>query len=244
MKTEVSASTSYSAPVNTRRPSSMRALLRPKYLLFTFIALMYAYVLWHNESFLIRPNDPEWPHIHPFRWWLLPHGMIAGTALLLGPMQFSDRLRKRFAKFHRVAGRFYVAGVFLGASLGVYIQHFEERLGETRSFTLAAAADAAVWILATAVAMAFILKGNVAQHRQWMTRSFACAIIFLEVRAISGVFNLGTQFDEVIVWCCVAAAYPLADLALYGSELFRRRAARAPVSKPTPRSVREIAEPV
>jgi len=37
-------------------------------------------------------------------------------------LQFSDRLRQRFAKFHRVLGRFYVVGVFIGAPLGSYIQ--------------------------------------------------------------------------------------------------------------------------
>jgi len=65
-------------------------------------------------------------------------GIMGACALLLGPMQFSDRLRQRFAKFHRVVGRFYVAGVFIGAPLGFYIQYYEERMGGTRSFSFAA----------------------------------------------------------------------------------------------------------
>jgi hypothetical protein len=59
-----------------------------------------------------------------------------------------------------------------------------------------------------------------------MTRSFACAIIFLEVRAIAGIFNWG-QLIEAIVWSCVAAAVPLADLVLYLEEFLRSRAATA-----------------
>ena len=70
--------------------------LRPKYLLFGFIGLMLAYVLVHDESFLINAKDPEWLHIQSFRWWLLPHGLAGACALVLGPMQFSDRLRQRF----------------------------------------------------------------------------------------------------------------------------------------------------
>jgi len=54
--------------------------------------------------------------------------MVGACALLLGPMQFSERLRQRFTKFHRVVGRFYVTGVFAAAPLGFYIQHFEERM--------------------------------------------------------------------------------------------------------------------
>ncbi len=67
---------------------------------------MVAYVLRHNEHFLIDAKDPEWPHIQPFRWWLLPHGLMGACALLLGSMQFSERLRRRFTKFHRIVGRF------------------------------------------------------------------------------------------------------------------------------------------
>jgi uncharacterized membrane protein YozB (DUF420 family) len=38
-----------------------------------------------------------------------------------------------------------------------------------------------------AIAMDFILKGKVHLHRQWMTRSFAVAIIFLEARMVLAV---------------------------------------------------------
>lgn len=231
--------TEISAPIQHSPASAFRRILslRPKYLLFAFIGLMYAYVLWNNESFLINAKDPEWTHIQSFRWWLLPHGLTAACALFLGPLQFSDRLRRRFAKAHRVIGRFYVAGVLLGAPLGIYIQYFQERMGAQRSFTIATVADAALWIFATVVALAFILQGKVQQHRQWMTRSFACAIIFLEVRAVAGVFHVPERFTEVIVWCCVAAAYPLADFVLQAPELFRARAKPTRAARPASQTV-------
>jgi uncharacterized membrane protein len=234
MPTEVSAPVKDS-PASTwfRRISQTR----PKYLLFALIGVMYAYVLWNNESFLINSKDPEWTHIQSFRWWLLPHGLTAACALFLGPLQFSDRLRRRFAKAHRVMGRFYVAGVLLGAPLGIYIQYLHERIGGQRSFTIATVADAGLWIFATLVALAFILQGKVQQHRQWMTRSFACAIIFLEVRAIGGIFNVPLKFTEVIVWCCVAAAYPLADFVLQWPDLFRPHAKTARVARPAAQAV-------
>jgi len=159
--------------------------LRPKYLLFGFIGLMLAYVIPHDESFLLHPTDPLWQHYEPFKWWLLPHGIAGACALLLGPMQFSDRLRNRFRQLHRVVGRIYVAGVFVAAPLGFYIQYFQERMGDPRSFSIAAAADAALWMTTTGIAMAFILRGKVQEHRQWMTRSFAVALVFLEGRVIA-----------------------------------------------------------
>jgi uncharacterized membrane protein len=208
--------------VQRARVTDQRNWLRPKYLLFAFIGLMYAYVFWNNESFLANSKSPEWSHIASFKWWLLPHGLAAGCALLLGPLQFSDRLRKRFAKLHRVLGRLYVAGVFIGAPIGIYIQYFEERLGAPRSLTIAAAADAAVWIFTTAMGLIFILQGKVQQHRQWMTRSFAAALIFLEVRTIIDLTGW-VKFVETIIWCCVAAAVPIADFVLQWQETRRAR---------------------
>jgi uncharacterized membrane protein len=218
--------------------SSLRrtTLLRPKYFLFGFIGLMLAYVLVHNERFIIDSSHPEWAHIKSFKWYLLPHGIMGACALLLGPMQFSDWLRKRFAKFHRVVGRFYVAGVFIGAPLGFYIQYYEERMGGARSFSFAAFTDAAVWMLTTAIAMYFILKGKVQLHRQWMTRSFAVAIVFLEVRVVLGVTGwerLGESVAETVVWMCVAFSLLFADFVLQWQDFPRARQApaRAPAAQ-------------
>ena len=200
--------------------------LRPKYLLFGFIGLMLAYVIPHDESFLLHPTDPLWQHYEPFKWWLLPHGIAGACALLLGPMQFSDRLRDRFRQLHRVVGRIYVAGVFVAAPLGFYIQYFQERMGDPRSFSIAGAVEAALWMITTGIAMVFILKGKVQGHRQWMTRSFAVALVFLEVRVIGGVIgleNFDTQANETIVWACLAFSILSADLVLQWKELGRQR---------------------
>ena len=191
---------------------------------------MIAYVLWHNESFLINKADPVWEHYKPFRWWLLPHGLAGACAILLGPLQFSDRLRARFTKFHRVVGRIYIAGALIVAPLGAYIQFFEERLGGPRSFSIAALVDAILLMLTTAIAFAFILNGKVQQHRQWMTRSFAVALVFLEVRVVAGVtgWERIPGAIETIVWSCLAFSLLSADIVLQVQELRRSRpAARA-----------------
>ena len=217
------------------------SFLRPKYMVFAFVGLMVAYVLNHNETFLIHGDDPIWQHYHPFKWWLLPHGIAGACALLLGPMQFSDRLRKRYAKLHRVVGRFYIAGVFVAGPLGFYIQFFQERSGATRSFSIAGAVDATLWMTTTAIALLFILRGNVNLHRQWMTRSFAVAIVFLEVRVIGGVTGwdmLGPGAIETIVWVCLAFSVLSADIVLQWQDLVRGRV--APIR---PKATAQIAVP-
>lgn len=100
---------------------------RTKHLVFGFVALMIAYVLYHKERFLLDPTDPIWQHYQSFEWWLLPHGLAGACAMLLVPMQFSDRLRARLAKLHRVIGRIYVTCALFLAPLGAYIQYFRSR---------------------------------------------------------------------------------------------------------------------
>ncbi len=207
-------------------PLQRGSSLRLKYLLFAFVGLMIAYVLRHNESFLLDRSDPVWQHYQPFKWWLLPHGLAGACALLLGPMQFSDRLRQRFTKLHRVVGRFYVGAVFIAGPLGFYIQFFQERMGQARSFSIAGAVDATLWMATTGIAFVFILRGKVQQHRQWMTRSFAVALVFLEVRVVGGVTgwdNLGPHVIETIVWSCLAFSLLFADIVLEVQGLRRSR---------------------
>jgi uncharacterized membrane protein len=199
--------------------------LRPKYLIFGVVGLMLAYVLVHNESFLFNRADPVWHHYQPFKWYLLPHGLAGACALFLGPLQFSNRLRQRFTKWHRVVGRIYVIGALVAAPMGAYIQYFEERMGATRSFSLAAMVDAVLLMLTTAIAFYFAYRRKIQQHRQWMTRSFAVALVFLEVRVIGGVggWDGNPAAIETIVWICVAASLLVGDVVLQAQESLRSR---------------------
>jgi uncharacterized membrane protein len=205
------------------------AWFRPKYLVFGCIGVMFAYVLRYNEIFLIDAADPEWLHIESFKWWLVPHGIAGACALILGPMQFSERLRQRYIGLHRIVGRCYIAGVFIAGPLGVYIQYLNEPLGFARSFTIETVFQAGLWMLTTAIALAFILKGKVQQHRQWMTRSFGTGpLIFLEVRVIAGIAGVNTPAGiETVVWACTASSLFVADVVLQVQELLRARPKRA-----------------
>ena len=78
----------------------------------------------------------------------------------------------------------------------------------------------------TGIAFAFILNGKIEQHRQWMTRSFAVALVFLEVRVgggLTGWEKLGPDAVEAIVWGCLAFSILSADIVLQVQELLKRR---------------------
>ncbi len=207
--------------------------LRPKNLVFAVVAAMAAYVLYHNERFLIDPANPVWHHYEPFKWWLLPHGIAGACVLILAPMQFSDGLRLRFTTLHRVTGGIYVTCALIFTPLGVYIQYLDEAQGASRSFTVATVIFATLVVTTTGIGLVFALKRMFRQHRQWMTRSFAVSVSFLEIRLILGLTGLDQPFDwavtETVVWSCVAMSVLIGDLANQWHELASAKPRRATV---------------
>lgn len=210
-------------------------MIRAKSVVFAFIFVMMGYVLYHNERFLIQPSNPAWGHYGPIGWPLVLHGIAGACALFLAPLQFSDRLRRKYTRLHRMTGRIYVVGALVLAPIGAYIQYWEETLGEPRSFTIATVVDAGLLFTTTAIAFLFAVRRNIPLHRQWMTRSYAVALAFFEIRFITGVTGWeagGSRAIETAVWACVALSLLLADIANNWTEL--GRAVRSPaVSRQT-----------
>jgi hypothetical protein len=163
----------------------------------------------------------------------LPHGVAGACALILAPLQFWDRLRLRFTTLHRVIGSIYVTAVFVLAPLGVYIQYLDEAQGASRSFTIATVIDAALLMITTGIGLILALKRMLPQHSQWMTRSYAVSLVFLEVRLILGLTGLDQPFNwaitETAVWSCLVLAILIGDLANHWHELASARSQPAAV---------------
>jgi uncharacterized membrane protein len=199
-----------------------------------------AYVLFHNERFLIDWTQPVWQHYEPFKWWLLPHGLAGACALFLAPAQFAEGFRRRHTTLHRTIGAIYVLGAFVLAPVGLYIQYLDEAQGTARSFTIETMIQSSTLMITTGLGCYFALKRQFTYHRQWMIRSYAVALTFLEIRVIVGVFALDQPLDwhilETVVWSCVASSVLVGDIAnqVYESKLARRR--------PIDRSIRGSAQ--
>lgn len=210
-----------------------------KYVVFSLIAVASAYVLYHNERFLVDSNHPAWQHYESFKWWLLPHGVFGAIVLLFAPFQFSDRIRQRFTSAHRIMGRMYVVGALVLAPLGAYIQYYQERMGAPRSFTVLASVDAFMLMGATTLAFLFAFKRKIALHRQWATRSYAISLVFIGGRFVMGITDwetLGVEIVQAIIWSCLALSVPLADVAIHWKEI--RLASTVPVKSGVSRKQR------
>ena len=162
-------------------------LPRPKYVLFAVIGLMMLIVL-NLDRGLVDPHASIWERYRSFKWWLLPHGVTGALALFLGPLQFSDRFRQGLLPWHRVIGRIYVCGVGVAAPVGVYIEYIKyiHTIAPLRLF-LATTAFGILLVLTTGMGFFMAKHRNILAHKKWMTRSYAVALIFLEVRCVDQI---------------------------------------------------------
>lgn len=132
------------------------------------------------------------------------HVFASTIALLLGPFQFSGRLRRQLPRLHRVSGRIYLGvGVGVGGLAGLYMATFAYG-GMVAKLGFAGLALA--WLYTGLRAYHAIRGGDVATHRRWIVRNFALTLaavtlrILLPVSGISGI-PFATAYPA-IAWLC------------------------------------------
>ena len=202
-------------------PSSGRSRL--KSVLWIFLGITALFVFITSELLLVA----DYPMYHGYRLQviadrdlLIPHSLCGIIALLAGPVQFSSRFRQRHLKFHRVLGRIYVMSVFIGALTGIALAAGRPGLPGTSM-------QAAAWIVCTAAAFITARNRQIAQHRQWMARSYAVTFTFVSSRVLNlwprYWSHLGDTFAAVGVIAFTLASLLLVDLSLNWRELATRR---------------------
>ena len=95
-------------------------------------------------------------------------------------------------------------------------------LGKTRTFTVLAFVDAAMLMSTTALAFLFAFKRKIALHKQWATRSYAVALVFIAGRFVMGITGwetLGIEIVQAIIWSCLALSLLLGDVAIHWTEI-------------------------
>jgi uncharacterized membrane protein len=204
---------------------SMKQLgsIKAKPVFFICFGLLTLFVLYHNELAFLNKNDPIWQHFAKVKWWLVPHGIGGALALLLAPLQFSNRLRVRFLRLHRILGRVYVASVVIAAPVAIPIALIQ---GPPTLF-MAAVMQTSGWLVTTFIALYAVRSGNIKQHREWMIRSYPFAMVFVVARAslaVPAIHASGEVGVVSVVWSTIAAAYLLPSFVINWRALFMRKA--------------------
>jgi uncharacterized membrane protein len=210
------------APV--RRPGSPAKLVF--FIIFAFLTL---FVVYMKNAHVFDPSSEIAHHFAPVKWYLIVHAFFGGLAMLLGAFQISSRLRARYLPVHRMLGYVYITSVFISGPLGIPIAKRIDNL----SLAAASGVQAFGWMATTAIALYCIRRGNVAQHRRWMLRSYPFAVVFTVARLIipiPPIFKLGLPGIEMVVWSTIALAAFLPNVYLDWRAIMSRPVARAVVA--------------
>lgn len=186
-------------------------LRRATFLVLGIVTLVTIYV---HEGWLFKPADPEWTHIGPFRWWLVPHVAMGAVAFAVAPLQFSATIRRRRLALHRWLGRTYVFAATFAASMAIYIGVAHQ----DRAYKAVMTAMAALWLTTTLLAWFAARRGAIEQHRLWMMRSYGLTLTFVTTRFIPDVLLPGLDDIDTVAlyWGFVVAALVLPDLIVNG----------------------------
>lgn len=189
-----------------------RARSQKKLVFFLIFGLLTVFVTYMKNAQVFHPTSEIAQHFAPVKWYVIPHAFFGALGMLLGAFQFSNRLRARYLKTHRVLGYIYVVSVFIAAPLAVPMTF---RFGP--SLVAASSMQSFGWMLTTAIALYCVRSGNITQHRRWMIRSYPFAMVFTVTRLIvpiPAVFRLGVVGIETVVWTVIALAAILPNVLL------------------------------
>ena len=202
-------------------PSSSRSRL--KTVLWIFLGFTAIFVFITSEVLLVT----DYPMYHAYRLQviadrhlLIPHILAGIFALLIGPINFSSRIRQRYLTLHRVLGRIYMVSVFVGSFTGIALAWGRPGLPGTSM-------QAVAWMVCTTAAFITARNRQIAQHRQWMARSYAVTFTFVSSRVLNlwprYWSHLGDTLSAVGVIAFTLASLLLVDLGLNWRELTTRR---------------------
>jgi uncharacterized membrane protein len=178
---------------------------RSKHLLWLIFGLLSLLVFLTRDIDLLHRGSLLRQRYAPFPWLMLAHGVPGALALTLGVFQFSDRLRARFLKLHRALGYIYVVSAMVAAPAALVVSR---RLATPTLFE-ASSIQALAWIFTTAIALYCVRTGRIQQHREWMTRSYCFAAVFVVTRAVGAIpaiARMGETGVITVVWSTIALA--------------------------------------
>jgi uncharacterized membrane protein len=208
------------------RPASTRLSLPKAAALTGLLAVAVFFVIKYVFHYYLNYNPAGFAPYWSRRAILLVHITSGMVALLIGPFQFSRRLRQRNLGLHRVLGRTYLIAVLCGslAAIGLAVT---TTFGALWGFSLACLALA--WSTCGGMAFYAIKQRQVAVHQEWMVRTYIVTFAFVSFRLLNDMgptsrIGDGEGRGDVYIWACWVVPLMAAEVIM---QLRRMRRAGA-----------------
>lgn len=143
---------------------------------WALIILLSAYFYYDNAVvYLFGYRNPRFD---ANKLWFMLHMAGATCSLFLGPIQFWKFIRRKYIRFHRIAGKIYIIGSLIAAAGAFRLALSFNCVGCRYSLIPLSV----LFFLTTVLAWYAIRQKNITAHKQFMIRSYVCALAFVFVR--------------------------------------------------------------
>jgi len=180
------------------------------WVLFVFFAigtglypLIYYLVDMHDKGLLSsKPEAIKASQVWHFAFYT--HISLGGLALLIGWMQFNQKIRNRYLKVHRIVGKTYLGSVLLSSLTGLFIALYAS--GGIVS-TMGFGTLAILWLGTAIKAYTAILKKDFLSHRSWMIVNYSLTFAAVTLRIWLPIAQFILHIDFVLAyrfiswWC-------------------------------------------
>lgn len=131
------------------------------------------------------------------------HILFGGLALLIGWVQFSEKIRNSNLQRHRTIGKVYVTAALISGSCGIYIGLYAT--GGIIS-ALGFMSLGTIWLYTTLKAYFAIRKGDVELHQGFMIYSYVACFAAVTLRIwlpiLGFVFGDFVTAYRIVAWLC------------------------------------------
>lgn len=158
------------------RPTSLSAAGRRA--LVGGLFLLSLYYLYRAVSYRFGVPGRMGPPNPIAPGWYYVHVLFALPVLLGAPLQFTPELRSRMPSLHRAVGKAYVVGALIAAATAAYMG----MAGPYEGSRLSIALTGTLWFYFTFAAWRHAVAGNYGEHRAFMIRSYALALVLVWLR--------------------------------------------------------------
>ena len=183
-----------------------RYILKSLWILIVILALLVGYIpisyllYGINEGYLALKSQAI---INSKMWqlFLYTHIISGGISILIGWIQFSKKMQQKYVNLHRNIGKIYVVSALICSLSGIYVGFFA-----TGGFIAAAGfiTVACIYFYTTLQGFLSIKKGQIIQHQNFMTYSYAVCLSAVSLRlATPTAYLLGLDYIssyQVIAW--------------------------------------------
>ncbi|NSL88357.1 DUF2306 domain-containing protein [Chitinophaga solisilvae] len=152
----------------------------PDYLkILLWIGIVFiTWTFMHGADHYLKMTKEVLGKYYNVRFFLIHHITAGGGALILGPLQFWDRIRNMGWKLHRIIGYLYLLAI-LSSSICAVVLASTSAYAVNWAYAFSLQVWATIWITATFIAWWAAVKGKFKLHKEWMVRSYLITLAFV-----------------------------------------------------------------